>query len=429
MSDTVIQIDNISKRYRLGVIGGMRLVDDVSRQFARLMRRPDPFSRVGHASNGQANGTNGSNPDEIWALKNVSFEVKRGEVLGIIGRNGAGKSTLLKILSRVTAPTRGEVRIKGRIASLLEVGTGFHPELTGRENVFLNGAILGMTKAEIRKRFDEIVEFSGYENFIDTPVKRYSSGMWVRLAFAVAAHLDPEILIVDEVLAVGDAAFQEKCLGKMEKVAGEGRTVLLVSHNMSTIQQICKQCVLFKDGQLHLSGEPSDVVGEYLSETRTATSLDLTDWNDRSGSGLARLTRLAFSDESGVEKSVFPLGSTICFDLDAMYYQPLFDPSFEIIIHDAAGEPIMQLRSEHDGFRIGKVKDRTSVRGRIDNIGLYPGRYFVSARIAAGGRNIDFPFLCGSFQVIPAPGDHGDLRLNPKWGKFHMNSEWRLIKS
>jgi lipopolysaccharide transport system ATP-binding protein len=429
MSETVIQIDDISKRYRLGVIGGKRLVDDINRKIAQLRGRPDPLSKVDRVPNGSGNGETDLNAEEIWALRNVSFEVKRGEVLGIIGRNGAGKSTLLKIMSRVTAPTTGEVRVKGRIASLLEVGTGFHPELTGRENVFLNGAIYGMTKAEIREKFDEIVEFSGFEKFIDTPVKRYSSGMWVRLAFAVAAHLDPEILIVDEVLAVGDAAFQERCLGKMEKVATDGRTVLLVSHNMSTIQQICKQCIMFRNGEIHKAGVPADVVSEYLSETRIATNVDLTDWDDRSGSGQARLTRLAFSDESGLDTSVFPLGSTVCFSLDAICHQPLLDPSFELIIHDAAGEPIVHLRSEHDGFRIGKVKDRTSVRGRIDNIGLYPGRYFVSARIAANNRNIDFPRLCGSFQVTPAPGEHGDLRLNPKWGKFHIKSEWRLDRS
>ncbi len=425
MSETVIQIDNVSKQYRLGVIGGRRLVDDINSAAARLRGRPDPLSKVDSVPRPEsAVGT--PRADEMWALKNVSFDVKRGEVLGVIGRNGAGKSTLLKILSRVTAPTSGEVRIKGRIASLLEVGTGFHPELTGRENVFLNGAIYGMTKAEIRQRFDEIVEFSGFEKFIDTPVKRYSSGMWVRLAFAVAAHLDPEILIVDEVLAVGDAAFQEKCLGKMERVAGGGRTVLLVSHNMSTIQQICKKCILLKNGELHKAGVPGEVVSEYLSETRISTNVDLTDWKDRSGNGQARLTRLAFSNESGTEAGTFALGSSVCFDLEAVYYRPVLDPSFEVIIHDPAGEPLIHLRSDHDGFRIGKVDGRTLVRGRIDNIGLYPGRYFVSARIAAGGRNIDFPRLCGTFQITPAPGEHGDLRLNPKWGKYHLNSKWHL---
>ncbi len=429
MSETVIQIEDISKRYRLGVIGGRRLVDDINSGVARVFGRPDPLSKVGAVRKGSEDSSNGLPSDDMWALRNVSFDVRKGEVLGIIGRNGAGKSTLLKILSRVTAPTYGEVRVRGRIASLLEVGTGFHPELTGRENVFLNGAIYGMTKAEIRERFDEIVEFSGFEKFIDTPVKRYSSGMWVRLAFAVAAHLDPEILIVDEVLAVGDAAFQERCLGKMEKVAGDGRTVLLVSHNMSTIQQICKQCIMLKNGKVHKTGLPGDVVSEYLSETRIATNVDLTDWKDRSGSGLARLTRLAFLDDSGNETGVFPLGSSICFDLEAIYHQPLFDPSFEVIIHDPAGDPIIHLRSEHDGFRIGKIERPTSVRARIENVGLYPGRYFVSARIAAGGRNIDFPRLCGTFQIAPAPGAHGDLRLNPKWGKYHLNSEWLLNES
>ncbi len=428
MSETVIQIDNLSKRYRLGVIGRKRLVDDVNRKWANLVGKPDPLAKVGLDAQPEANGRNGSSSEEIWALKNVSLEVKDGEVFGIIGRNGAGKSTLLKILSRVTAPTSGEIRVKGRIASLLEVGTGFHPELTGRENVFLNGAILGMTRAEIRSRFDEIVTFAGVEKFVDTPVKRYSSGMGVRLAFAVAAHLDPEILIVDEVLAVGDAAFQERCLGKMEKVAGEGRTVMLVSHNMSTIQQICKHCILFSNGEIQKAGEPGEVVSEYLSESRTATSVDLREWKDRSGNGLGRLIRLAVSDETGEQMGVFPIGGTIYFDLDAEYYQPLVDPSFEVIIHDGNGEPILQLQSAHAGFRVGKVEGRTSVRGRVSNIGLYPGRYFISARMAANGRNVDFPRMCGSFQVIPAPGEFGDLRLNSKWGKYHVNSEWFLSK-
>lgn len=264
MSDIVIEVDNLSKHYRLGVIGGKRLVDDVSRQWARLTGKPDPLSKIGASPNVKSNGHDSSNADELWALRNVSFDVHEGEVLGIIGRNGAGKSTLLKVLSRVTAPTHGEVRVKGRIASLLEVGTGFHPELTGRENVFLNGAILGMTKAEIRSKFDEIVEFAEVSKFIDTPVKRYSSGMYVRLAFAVAAHLEPEILIVDEVLAVGDAEFQKKCLGKMGDVASEGRTVLFVSHNMVAVQTLCRRAILLKEGQLTGQGEPADMITEYL---------------------------------------------------------------------------------------------------------------------------------------------------------------------
>ena len=248
MSNTVIQVDAVSKFYRLGVIGSGTLSQDLSRWWALLRGKPDPTLRVDQMRNAPQNAANKN--DYIWALKDVSFEVKQGEVLGIIGGNGAGKSTILKILSRVTAPTTGECRVKGRIASLLEVGTGFHPELTGGENIYLNGAILGMTKDEIRKKFDEIVAFSEIEKYIYTPVKRYSSGMYVRLAFAVAAHLEPEILIMDEVLAVGDAAFQKKCLRKMGDVAKEGRTVLFVSHNLGAIEQLCTSAMMLKDGQV-----------------------------------------------------------------------------------------------------------------------------------------------------------------------------------
>src|SRR5476649_2009843 len=233
MSDTVIKVENVSKAYRLGQIGGGTLRADVSRWWAKLRGQADPSLKIGEEHHARRMG------EQFWALDNVSFEVKQGEVMGIIGRNGAGKSTLLKILSQVTSPTSGQIKIKGRIASLLEVGTGFNPEMTGRENVFLNGAILGMTKAEIRSKFDEIVAFSGVEEFIDTPVKRYSSGMYVRLAFAVAAHLEPEILIVDEVLAVGDAEFQKKCMGKMKDVAEHGRTILFVSHNLEAVRKLC----------------------------------------------------------------------------------------------------------------------------------------------------------------------------------------------
>jgi homopolymeric O-antigen transport system ATP-binding protein len=268
---TVIEVDDVWKKYRLGVLGTGTLRHDLDRWWHRIRGKPDPYSKSDQRkeverSNGLRDGDLGD--DEIWALRGVSFEVREGEILGIIGRNGAGKSTLLKILSRVTSPTKGEVGVKGRIASLLEVGTGFHPELTGRENVFLNGAILGMTKTEIRKKFDEIVTFAGIETYIDTPVKRYSSGMYVRLAFAVAAHLEPEILIVDEVLAIGDAEFQEKCLGKMSEVAHEGRrTVLFVSHQMNAVQSLCSRCLLFVNGGLHAVGKPASVIGDYLRKS------------------------------------------------------------------------------------------------------------------------------------------------------------------
>src|SRR6266516_2598450 len=234
MSEPIISVENLSKRY---VLGRQRSGDGLRHALEGAMRNPLGWLK-------RKNGERKAKSEEIWALKDVSFEVKQGEVVGIVGRNGAGKSTLLKILSRITEPTEGRVRLRGRVASLLEVGTGFHQELTGRENIFLNGAILGMTKVEIRRRFDEIVAFSEIEKFLDTPVKRYSSGMYVRLAFAVAAHLEPEILLVDEVLAVGDAAFQKKCLGKMDDVARGGRTVLFVSHNMQAIAQLTERCIL-----------------------------------------------------------------------------------------------------------------------------------------------------------------------------------------
>src|SRR5437762_4407614 len=281
---TVIEVDDVWKKYRLGIIGTGTLRHDFERWWHRVRGKPDPYSKVDERSeirnrkaelatnvDHRLSGVSASlGDDEVWALRGVSFEVKQGEILGIIGHNGAGKSTLLKILSRVTAPTSGEVRVKGRIASLLEVGTGFHPELTGRENVFLNGAILGMTKAEIRSKFDEIIDFSGVEKFIDTPVKRYSSGMYVRLAFAVAAHLEAEILIVDEVLAVGDADFQKKCLGKIGDVAHGGRTVLFVSHNMNAVKSLCGRALLLADGLLSLNGPVNSVIEKYLQTENAA---------------------------------------------------------------------------------------------------------------------------------------------------------------
>src|SRR5436189_5303195 len=282
---TVIEVDDLWKKYRLGVIGTGSLRHDFERWWHRVRGKPDPHSKLDQGSevrnrkselatnvDHQISGVSPSlGDDEMWALRGVSFEVKQGEILGMIGRNGAGKSTLLKILSRVTAPTNGEARLKGRIASLLEVGTGFHGELSGRENVFLNGAILGMTKAEIRSRLDEIIDFSGVEKFIDTPVKRYSSGMYVRLAFAVAAHLEAEILIVDEVLAVGDAEFQKKCLGKMGDVAHEGRTVLFVSHNMSSICTLCDRAAHLHGGSLIDTAVPAAVVDRYLKAFTSKT--------------------------------------------------------------------------------------------------------------------------------------------------------------
>ena len=270
MSETVIKVENISKFYQLGLINHGTLAKDLQGWWAKLRGREDPNSRISMVSK----KSSGSDTDFIYALKDVSFDVQQGEVLGIIGANGAGKSTLLKILSRVTSPTSGCIKIKGRIGSLLEVGTGFHPELTGRENIYLNGAILGMRRWEIDKKLDEIIDFSGVEKFIDTPVKRYSSGMYVRLAFAVAAHLDPEILVVDEVLAVGDADFQKKCLGKMGDVSKkEGRTVLFVSHNMAAVRQLCTRGILLKDGMIAVQDDNINVVvNKYLERSKDVVS-------------------------------------------------------------------------------------------------------------------------------------------------------------
>jgi lipopolysaccharide transport system ATP-binding protein len=284
MSETVICVEDLSKSYQLGVIGTGTFYGDLKRWWARQRGKPDPFLKVNEVD------SSSHNRETIWALQDVKFSVKQGEALGIIGRNGAGKSTLLKILSRVTAPTSGVVKVKGHIASLLEVGTGFHPELTGRENIYLNGAILGMSRNDIRRKYHEIVEFSGVEKFIDTPVKRYSSGMYVRLAFAVAAHLDPDILIIDEVLAVGDIEFQKRCLGKMDEVTNSGRTILFVSHSMPMISSMCNRCILLQDGRVLKEGPTSEVVVKYQSGFKVNSSfIDYTNTEKRPGDRFVNL--------------------------------------------------------------------------------------------------------------------------------------------
>ncbi|TVZ54850.1 lipopolysaccharide transport system ATP-binding protein [Lutibacter sp. Hel_I_33_5] len=261
--DVILKVENLSKQYRLGTIGTGTISHDLNRFIAKIRGKDDPFLKIGESNDRSKKGKS----EYVWALKDINFEVKRGEVLGIIGKNGAGKSTLLKILSKVTGPTTGSIKSKGRIASLLEVGTGFHPEMTGKENIFLNGAILGMTKKEINSKLDEIVEFSGCERYIDTPVKRYSSGMKVRLAFAVAAFLEPDILVVDEVLAVGDAEFQKKAIGKMQDISNsDGRTVLFVSHNMASLQSLCSKAVVLENGEIQFTGNVKDSINHYLKQ-------------------------------------------------------------------------------------------------------------------------------------------------------------------
>jgi lipopolysaccharide transport system ATP-binding protein len=284
MSPTVIKVENLGKQYRLGVVGTGTISHDLNRFWHRIRGNEDPYLKVGEVNDRSVKG----NSDFVWALKNINFSVTQGEVLGVIGKNGAGKSTLLKILSQVTSPSTGQIGVKGRIASLLEVGTGFHPELTGRENIFLNGAILGMTKAEIRSKLDEIVDFAGVEKYIDTPTKRYSSGMVVRLGFAVAAHLEPEILIVDEVLAVGDAEFQKKAIGKMKDVSSQGgRTVLFVSHNMASVKSLCTRGIVMVNGGVAFDGAIDESVNYYLKDGNDAGSTEVRNFSISSESSCA----------------------------------------------------------------------------------------------------------------------------------------------
>jgi lipopolysaccharide transport system ATP-binding protein len=300
MSDWIIKVENLGKRYRLRHLregrGYVTLREVIASRFKQLRRA----SRSANRSS-----------EDFWALKDVSFSVNQGEAVAFIGRNGAGKSTLLKILSRITGPTTGRIRLKGRVSSLLEVGTGFHSELTGRENIYLNGAILGMRKKEIDRKFDAIVDFSGAERFVDTPVKRFSSGMQVRLAFAVAAHLEPEILIIDEVLAVGDAAFQKKCLGRMQDVAADGRTVLFVSHDLAAVEKLCPRAILMADGQCQTDGSTSKTIAHYQSGLVRAAATDLSTRHDRKGEGRVKFTRIQTLDGSANEQSMFLSGKPL----------------------------------------------------------------------------------------------------------------------
>lgn len=307
-----LKAENISKQYRLGQVGTGTLSHDLNRFWHRMRGKEDPYLKIGEANDRSSKGES----EYVWSLRDINFEIEQGDAVGIIGRNGAGKSTLLKLLSKVTKPTTGKIYTKGRIASLLEVGTGFHPEMTGRENVFLNGAILGMTRKEITRKFDEIVDFSGVERYIDTPVKRYSSGMYVRLAFAVAAHLESEILIVDEVLAVGDAEFQKKCLGKMGDVSkGEGRTVLFVSHNISAVKNLCNTGIYLKNGLLQHQGEIDETISFYLSDTTGNMTESLINRSDKVGNKKIQVIDLKFINSDGYQTTEILSGDSLRIEL------------------------------------------------------------------------------------------------------------------
>lgn len=415
----VIQVENLSKYYRLGRIGGHTLREDVSRWWAKTRGQPDPSLKIGTEDHGNRAG------NALWALRDVSFEVREGDILGIIGRNGAGKSTLLKILSRITAPTIGRVKIKGRIGSLLEVGTGFHPELTGRENIYLNGAILGMKKAEIDRKLDEIIDFAEIERFIETPVKRYSSGMYVRLAFAVAAHLEPEILIVDEVLAVGDATFQKKCLGKMGDVAKHGRTVLFVSHNMAAVQHLCRQGIVLAGGRVQLIADQIEAVSAYLARLSPSSHL-LETRSDRLGTGEVRVESLAIVDDAGREVDIAVSGQDVAIRLMFVKYRTQSFPRIvaSIAVRTQLDVPVFLLHSRLTGQEFGNLPDQGYFELRIPRLPLPPGSYRMAYSLTQDDAYLDAIEDAAELSVIGGnfygtgevpPITHGVCLLDGKW--------------
>ncbi len=369
MSDTIIRVEGLGKHYRLGAGGDADSLREAVSMGARNMLR----RMVGK---GEAKST----IRDFWALRDVSFDVRQGDVVGIIGHNGAGKSTLLKILSRITDPTTGHAQIWGRLGSLLEVGTGFHPELSGRENIFLNGSILGMTTWEIKSKFDEIVAFSEIEEFLETPVKRYSSGMYVRLAFAVAAHLQPEILIVDEVLAVGDVKFQNKCMGKMKDVAGEGRTVLFVSHNMGAVQSMCNRGIVLDHGRVRTVGTAAEAVSDYLSLMSEKAQVELSQRTDRKGDGAIRVNSIGFTSNGDKPLNTVATGETVQVDVALTAVRP--ELSCILIFTDHHGQKVLGLRSLPAG-----THDRidTSIGNKItciiEHFPLTSGQYHVQCQL------------------------------------------------
>jgi lipopolysaccharide transport system ATP-binding protein len=419
MSDTVISVENLSKRYLVGHRGGEReryvaLRDVIAREARNFTRKAvDAF----HGRQ----IVQGDEIEEFWALKDVNFEVRRGEVIGIIGKNGAGKSTVLKILSRITEPTAGRVRLRGRVASLLEVGTGFHPELTGSENIFLNGAILGMARREIRRKFDEIVAFAEVEKFLDTPVKHYSSGMYVRLAFAVAAHLEPEILVVDEVLAVGDANFQEKCLGKMKDVAGHGRTVLFVSHNMSAVVQLTGRAILLRDGQIDFAGEPRDTVHHYIRREglNERTEFDVRNVKRQyPGTGDAKILLLRF------DRTVphFDFGEPIRFIVSVHAERAIRRLRVVMTVFTRNGAPVGSAFSrEIDGLRTGEERE---IIVTLSSTRLAPGSYFCGVSIGSGtnrSARVDYDVVLETlfFEVAPERTPRGSIASwEGAWGSI-----------
>ena len=393
MNNLVIKVEDLSKAYQIGQIGTGTISRDIERLWKMKIRgKEDPFLKIGEANDRSIKGTS----DIVWSLRDINFQINQGDAVGIIGKNGAGKSTLLKLLSRVTGPTTGQIKVKGRVASLLEVGTGFHPELSGRENIYLNGAILGMRKKEITRKLDEIIDFSGVERYIDTPVKRYSSGMYVRLAFAVAAHLESEILIVDEVLAVGDAEFQKKCLGKMGDISrGEGRTVLFVSHNMAAVQNLCNKGIVIKNGSISFEGAVEDAIQNYLESS--ISTLSLKDFQDRKGNGKVKLSQAAAYGKTAMTRPQTGQPFTLQFALSNPRNVSTADVRFDLRIDDQLGQRIAWMSTT----LVENVVYQTanSISFYIDRLNLNLGQYYVTTMIMVENEVSDWIQNAFSFEV------------------------------
>lgn len=429
MSDTVIKVENLGKKYILSH-------QQEGRSQYRALRDviADGASSIGRKMMSPFGGQSVLSPEkeEFWALKDVSFEIKGGDRVGIIGRNGAGKSTLLKILSRITEPTTGRISIKGRVASLLEVGTGFHPELTGRENIYLNGAVLGMSKAEIKRKFDEIVDFAEVEKFLDTPVKRYSSGMYVRLAFSVAAYLEPEILIVDEVLAVGDAQFQKKCLGKMEDVSKEGRTVLFVSHQMSAIEKLCSRGVLLSRGQTKFIGDSKETINYYLQDLEYQVQKTDVSELPRSGTGDIQITGFSIEGLTGNPLIAVASGEdlVLVFHYEVKTDRQLKNLSLGFSIHNSLGETISILYSGYEDHYFSELPKLGQIKCKVCDFPYSLGRYLIGARVLINGIEADWPKGYIGFIDVEAGDFFGTGNVpNSGIGPVLIRGDWDLIPS
>lgn len=420
----VIEVEDIGKLYRLGEVGTGTLSHDIKRWMAKRLGKEDPYTKVGSVNDRTAKSFSN---EYVWALKDINFRVCQGDILGIIGKNGAGKSTLLKILSRITAPSKGSVKIRGRVASLLEVGTGFHPELTGRENVYLNGSILGMRKAEIRQKFDEIIHFSGVEKYVNTPVKRYSSGMYVRLAFAVAAHLDPEILIVDEVLAVGDSEFQKKAMGKMKDISqGSGRTVLFVSHNMGAISQLCHKAILLVNGRILSAGSVEGIVKTYLQSSFSQNSH--ISFNRIAGAS-GQISDVKLKDESGMLCRDFPVGFSPILEIEYILNTSVRGFHVAVILTDDIGNHIYSTAdTDINPVLLGRRDPGTyKVRLRLPIPGLNVGRYNISVGMGIINSDTFHRVEALSFNIVDV-GDFGtgkeELRRR---GLLLVEGKWQYL--